>query len=193
MTKQILNGLADIFFLQRDYAESVKLYKKMRELLLSQTEYAFVSYKLLLLGLVSGHVSGSLRELVYSFKKLGFPLVQLNFWTYLKTAITLLRSVALPLASSLPHKILREAERESRPQKAGNLCKGAGQTTVHRDRKDQHAMEQNACLRELLLPGASAAPENDRFRCTTKITILGPCAYGPTGLYKTTEAERNPE
>lgn len=110
MSKQILHGLADIFFLQRDYAESVKLYKKMRELQLSPTEYAFVSYKLLLLGLVSGHVSGSLRELVLTFKKLGFPVVNLSLGTYFNTALTLLRSFLLPFASSLPLRILRQVQ-----------------------------------------------------------------------------------
>ncbi len=113
MSKQILQGLADIFFLKRDYAESVKFYKKLRELKLSPNEYSFVSYKLLLLGLVSGHVSGSLRELVLSFKKLGFPLVQLTLGTYIKTAISLFISFIVPFASSRPMRILKEVEAKS--------------------------------------------------------------------------------
>lgn len=121
MTKRILHGLADILFLQRDYAESVRLYKKMRELRLSPTEFAFVSYKLLLLGLVSGHVSGSLRELVFSFKKLGFPVVQLNLATYILTAWTLIRSVLAPLASSLPLRILRETKLQPKPHSRGKV------------------------------------------------------------------------
>lgn len=109
--KQILHALADIHLSHRNYAESMRIYKDMRELPLNQGEYAFVVYKLLVLSLVSGHVAATLRELFKAFQELHFPVIRIGFWSNVRTTLTLIRCIAVPLHWSLPVRILRKAER----------------------------------------------------------------------------------
>ncbi len=108
--KTILHSLADILFAQRDYADAAKIYKELKLLHLNQLEYSYVSYKLLHLSLVSGHVAFTLQELVKAFQILKFPVIRLNFVSYVKAAWIMFKSVVLPVSYSLPLQILNRAE-----------------------------------------------------------------------------------
>ncbi len=107
--KQLLRALADIHFARREYNESARIYYELRGLPISANEYAFISYKLGYLSILSGNVAGTLKEMATTFRKLRFPAIRLDFPFALRLAWQLLRSAVLPIKHSMPAIALDKA------------------------------------------------------------------------------------